>query len=684
MSGPWENYGSAEPNGPWQKYAPPPVGRSEGTAQAFGGGALFGFGDEATAGVRAAMPKLSNWMMRGPDLKRDESVGGNPTPQTVSDKPTFEGRYNDELTRERAKAATFRQSNPVLSAGAGIAGNVAGVAATLPAIGAAAPGLIARSASPIANVLKAGVVGGGYGGLMGYGEGEGEGRLPAALIGAGVGGALGGATVPLAAVGRSIAESPFGQYVGSKIVAPAMRAFSPSAPKTLSAAADGGTPPTGMNSLADRVANPQGEGALDRIATMAQRTGRSVESLKQELARRGPDAVLADLDEAFLRGARGVTVLPGQTSSRAESVLKGRDRQAGNRLVSAFEGSESPPTSYALRGEGQAFDQNKRAVGNAAYGDMAGTGLKQSPELMEIYQNPHVDAAINKVMAAEKSTRVGTDTPPASSVEIMHKVKQAIWDLGFDKETARPGPNASFYRNLGTQFVDRLKAANPALREADTAYRQAASLPEYFDTGRNFLARGGSEKATDVSGPALGDLLGKANPQQQAAARAGATNAARETALEGTRPARALAQRVDESSLVRDKLVQLYGSNHASAIMRQAENEGIFANTSNALLRGSKTAEKTADALDMGNAGLRIRPSGITPTLFEHLNAIRNWVVNPNASVRDAIGRTMLNQDQLANIQALERAGEILKARGNGNPLRLGVSGVGGGQGARE
>src|SRR6185369_11911226 len=62
---------------------------AENMVQAFGSGTLANFGDEATAGVRAALPGFSNWMMSGSGLKRDESIGGSPEPQTVSTAPTI-------------------------------------------------------------------------------------------------------------------------------------------------------------------------------------------------------------------------------------------------------------------------------------------------------------------------------------------------------------------------------------------------------------------------------------------------------------------------------------------------------------------------------------------------------------------------------------------------------------------
>lgn len=647
--------------------------KSDAVAQAFTHGATMGFGDEATAAVRAAAPGLSNWMMRGPSLQRDESIGGSPKPQTVSDAPTYDARYSEELARERAKAQRFQTDNPVTAGAANIAGNIATAALALPA------GVTAAGPSLVGNMAKMGAVGAGMGGVQGFGEGEGglEDRLGHAGIGAAFGAAGGAAAPALGAAGRKALESAPGRYVAEKIVSPVAQKLADllegqTAAKSLSAAAPDGTQGTQgfFGNVAESTRNVARGGAVDRLATALQRSKLSTDTVGRRMDQLGPESMLADVDPQFLREARRANTLPGETSSYAKNVLESRDRQAGSRLIGAFEGDQPPPSSYQLRGQGQAFDSNLRAVGADAYGAMDQAGLKQSPELRALYENPYVSQALDHVMSVEKNARIGRpDAQPSSPVEIMHKVKQAIWDMGFDQASARPGPNASYYRDLGTAFVDTLKKANPAIAKADSRYAQAASLPEFFDRGRAFLARGGSVPATESSAPALADLLMKADPQQVLAARSGATNAARETALEGTQPARALARRIDESGPVQGKLSELYGD-RAGGIVRQAGNEKTFAETSNELLRGSKTADKLAEMLDTGNAGFKVSPGGIAPRFFERLADLPNLLMKPNEAVRNEIGRMTLTPNAQQNREILKLAEELIRNRRAGNPVR--------------
>lgn len=646
---------------------------ADNVVRSLANGATLGYADRAAAGVDAAVGPALNWGM--------QNLGMGPSVTSQAD--TYGKRYDENLAREQALTKDFGTAHPNVDTGARVVGGVAGTIAALPRAlltPVAGVGPISRIGG---NMLKSGAVGGGIGAVAGSSEGNSlEERGQNALSGAALGGAFGAAVPVAGAVGRAALETAPGRFVSEKIVSPAIRsvanAFSPAVPKSLSAAAaDGGNlPPSGLNALADRTGNVAQEGAAQRLATATQRSGKPAEYWQQQIDKRGPEAVLADLDPQFLNMAVGVKTLPGDTKSVAENVLKPRDRATGKRLVQAAEGDEPPPTDYALRGKGQQYDATARTVGENSYqGDMVGAGLKQSPEMMTLYENPYVKSAIDHVLTVEKNARIGRpEAVPASPVEIMHKVKQAIWDMGFDGATARPGANASYYRDLGTDFVTKLKAANPKLAEADAAYAHAKSLPEHYDAGNALFARGTGERAREMSAPALEDLLSGATPDQALAARSGATNALRANTQTLT-GARSAARTIDQSGDIRDKLVQLYGPAHAGKIMQQAETEGLFANTSNRLLGGPHTADDLISAGMHGSLALRGTTSGgIRGQALERLSDIINRVVNPNEVVRNALGRTLINTDAGSNKAALRRAAEILQSRRGGNALAPGLS----------
>lgn len=595
---------------------------------------------------------------------------------------TWKQRYDENLAGERGRMKQFREENPVAATTANIAGSVAG---TVPVL-AAAPALTATGPSLVGNVARMAAVGGGTGAVQGFGEGEGgfANRATNAALYGGIGAVMGGAMPILGAAGRKALETAPGRYVSEKVVSPLARTlaarFEGVAPRSLSAAAPDGSPGVmgAMGEVADRTGNVPQSGAVSRLATAMQRSGMTPEQVRSRVNQLGPESVLADVDPQFLSAARSANTLPGQTRSVAKNVLEGRDRQAGTRLAKVFEGSEPPPSAFALRGEGQAFEQNLRAVGQRAYDAMDDAGLRQTPELIKLYENPKVSAAITKVMSEEKATRIGTSRAPASPVDIMHKVKQEIQDMGVS-ETGRGSSTQSYYRDLAGEYVRALKAANPKLAEADVAYAQAASLPEFFDQGANLLARdGASTNAIEKSAPALADALRAADPQQRLAARTGATNAARSQAQESTRLARALAQRIDESAPVQSKLADLYGTEWAGKIGNQAAAERTFAETSNEILRGSKTADKAAEAMLDTNAHVRVDTSGVLPRFIQYLRDIPEALVKPNEPVRDAIGRATLNMDPSEKERLIRLLAAELQRRQQGSPLAASLAGSSG------
>lgn len=621
-------------------------------ARAFSQGATFGLGDELAAGVRAAAPGVSNWMMRGPALQRDESIGGSPEPQTVSTAPTYDQRYAEELQKERDRLKQFAAENPKTAMAANVAGGLATTALALP------EAAVSIGPSALANVAKATGIGGVLGAAQGFGEGEGtQDRLARAGIGGTVGASLGLAARPLAALGRSISESAPGRVVGDGVGAIA---------RVLGGAE---TAPAGAAT----------NGALTRIADALQRSRMGAGEVDAKLAQLGNEAIPADVSPQLLQLAVNAKTLPGDTRQIAEDVLKPRIGRTGERMIGAAEGTEPPPSHFQLRGEGQAFDTHARDVGQTAYGAMEAAGFKNSPGISKmIAENPQVEGAVDRVLASEKASRLGTDRQPASVVDLMHKVKREVQNVGLDS-SGRPSSTAYYWDQTANDFVKALKAANPELAAADRAFAQAKSLPEFYDTGAGVLSKGLDEKATQSSAGGLAEALTGATENQALAARAGTTNAVRSVAQTLT-GARGLARDIEFSSQLKDKLGQIYGPEQAQRLIQQAQAEGVFANTGNRLIGGPHTADDLVGASNLGNIAVRATPGGITPRWTETLKAALNWVSSPNEAVRNEIGRTLINPSAKANEKTIEALAKLLQARARGGVGAAAASGALGGQ----
>lgn len=641
MSGPWDNYAApAATVAPWTKYAeaaPKKPLEAGDVLRSAASGIGMGYADELSAAFDATLPVV------GKTLARVGLVGGG-----QSEAPDWKARYEENLARERGIDKRIAEDHPYVDAGAKAVGGIASAVAALPAAAASV------GPSAIGNILKLTATGAGLGGAQGFGEGEGlTDRAQRAAIGGTVGGALGAAARPIAAVGRSIAESALGRLVGDYTIRPVANAVG------------------GIFQKGPQIESGAESGALNRLATALQRSKADAPTIEGRLNTLGDQAMLADADPQFLSMARTANTMPGETRTLAKSVLEARDKGAPQRIVGAFEGSEPPPTSYAtLRG----MEGNKTGVGEKVYGEMRASGLQTSPDLDAIIQRaPMIRNAIKQI--EQDAAETGKVLEP---VEIMHRVKRTINQNADAAFTNGKPVNKADVGDLANEFEAAFWNANPAAKSADTAYAQAAGLPDYFKAGHALLTRGTTDKAIETSAPALADLLIGTQPIQQLSARTGATNAVRETADNITR-ARTLARNIDEGLPLQGKINELYPSQQAQSIFRRAGAEKTFGETSNDILRGSKTADKAAEALDFGNAGIRVTPGSVTPRFTEHLNSAINWVRAPNEAVRDKIGQLALSPKTKDNQRTLELLAAILQSRAGGARGAAGIAGAAGG-----
>lgn len=661
--------------------------KSEGIAQAFGGGALQGAGDEVTAFVRSRFPEFSNWMMSKPPLQLAPELGGDNLPaQTVSDAPTADQRYEEELARERSKRGAFAKENPVTAGAATIFGSIA---PTIPLAMAGVPIAPAMGKSTILNTLKAAATGAGYGGVYGFNEGEGgfDERLKTAGKGAGIGAVAGPAAMfagqGLGAVGRWAATTGPGQAAlrGVEKVAGALDRLGSVKPVSLSAAApDGGAPIPGENPATYaaeqiRAAIPSATDAVrqraaQNIATAVERGKMTAAQAKAALEKLGMHGMLADVNQSLFRSARMTNTLEGETSDLAERVLTDRAKTYNPRLRSAIEGKNPPPEDLFFRGDlpefgGNIFQKTAREVGNRAYqGDMVEAGLKQSPEVLKIMSNPKIQGAMDRVLASLKEARVGTNRAPESPVEVMHMIKREIQNIGMDA-TGKPGSTAYQWQQTANDFVSALKRANPALAKADVAYAKAKALPDAYEAGLGVFGKD-TKSAAKLGQTAAGveNLLKTADAMTRNATEFGAINAGRASTGGRDTQAVALARDILQSDDVRRKIVATFGE-RAGDIFNAAETVLRFNKTQQGILGGSQTADKAAETGASALEGLTLRasPSGIFPRWIEGAGDILRNVAAPNERVRNQMGQMLLNPNAADNAATLSLVEDILRRR---------------------
>jgi hypothetical protein len=675
-----------------------PVRRSDGAAQSFGQGVTFGAGDELTAAVRAAFPQFSNWMMSGPALKRDESIGGPPAAklsdlitgnmpgatQTVSTAPTYQGRYDEELSKERQKLKDFGAQNPVLAIGSEIAGNVAGgIALTaLPGVGT----LFTGSAGLPASIAK-GVAGGALlGGAQGFASGEGgyDNRLGSATTGAIVGGALGGA-LPVVGRGASVLYEKAAPKVLNTVANVADR-FSPRVvPKSLSAAAPEGGSVTG-DSWATRLAdtartaagNVEEDAAIKRLArTVA--GDRGVAGARRELDRLGEDAMLLDTGTGAQRLANVGYMTSDDAANTYRNSLSTRNARTGERFINAMGDDANVPSAY----DAQRFlTQYRSAKGSEIYDPVlrGDNPLNISPEMQAILDRPGSSTreAMDRILAqAEKD---GIDL---TAGEALHRVKRT---LNADAEQSVLGGGKSiqkdFVKRAADRFEGELYAANPDIRAADRQYSEIASLYDpktgdgWLKRGQNFLRSGQDDVGVQASNAALHAELPRATPNQLSVLRAGAADNMRGTALDGARSTRRLANTLVESTDKQSKLARIFGQDQASNILSRSQAELEFAANQNRVLGGSPTAERSvALAREVGLSDLP-RAGG---DILGILGKVKDFMAKTDAAsepVRARIAVLLSDPNAATNAQTLALVEEMIARQARAR-LSAGAPGAG-------
>jgi hypothetical protein len=667
-----------------------PQGQSDAAANAFGQGATMGFGDEIAAGVRSGnlpiipeaaqswLPQFSNWMMRGPALQRDESIGGSPTPQTVSNAPTQGQRYDEELARIRAQTKSDAEAYPVTTTGANVAGTLAGTGALMMLPGGQA--LLGGGATSLPGMMLRGAASGAVlGGAQGFGEGEGgfDNRAANAVIPAAVGGAVGG-VLPVVGLGA--------KYLYEKFAPGVLRAtgnladkFAPQVPyKSLSAAAPEGGNIT-QDSLAATIAdssriaagNIEGDAASKRLALEIARSGGTGRA-RDRLAALGEDAFIADTSKGAERLAELGATLKGEAPDKYAAAYTARNERTGERFLGAMGPNADAPGVSRFD---KFFEGYRSGKGAEIYDPvLRGGKFNVSEELTNLSQRPSIKKALETVdewAASEGKT--------LSEAERFHMVKQAL-NQNADAAFASGKPiNKKMVGDTAGEWEAALYAANPAIREADTAYAKIASLPEWRDRGLNFMKRGYGDDAVKSSADALADELPRATAQQRTAAAVGSSNVMADAAKSGDKSTRRLADALAGNSLLKSKLVDLYGQEAADRMIQQSRTELAFQAGNQNVNAGSPTGRRIASMMD--EAALTA-----PPTSGGDISAVIGWIKDtygkvrqPSEAVRSRLADLLANPDPRMNAETLSLIDTILKQQGAARPVNAGLAGAAGG-----
>lgn len=547
-------------------------------------GATVGFADELDAGAAAAETAIHGLV--------NKVTGRKPVGYSAKDAYSAVMRVNKEAQDANVRDHPFQTGatefgGAVLTPGLRFAGGLIKGAATL-------GGAAARSAG----------VGAAYGAVAGAGNSDGGliERSKGAGVGLIAGAALGGATpvAARAAVGlvrrgvsaTSETASAVGRAVGRT---PAVQALSAQA----------------QQSAKDR--------ALSYVATLTQRTGRSLEELDAHPAETMGKPITAA--EAIGRPAmyqlQTLGKRSGTTADALEGKLEARRLDAPSRLTGDISSTLNVHPEAAKGSIDALVEQGQKAAQPLYDAALAHPGPISTPELNSLARRPVIQRALTRVAAelmnaGENPNAYGlevtgmaenglpeTVTLKAPTAQTWDRVKKAVGGLvERNPITNKPLPNSvsSGNRDIAVASGDLTRA----LKEAIPGYGRALEVSgDYLSHQAAFDRVKGAVFKTQMTHADFSKMWKVFSPSQQEAARASIANDFHNLAQNNR-----LNPRLFNTPSVRGKLLTAFGPEKAEALIARVEQEALLAKGQRMTPGTNSTTGESAYAGDEHDAGL--------------------------------------------------------------------------------
>lgn len=418
--------------------------------------ALFGFGDEVNAGMRAGIRGVGN-LVTGKPWNGERNISS----LIKGDEGT---NYDRALADERQRQASFDEEHPIISGVANVAGGLAG--------GVPGAGVVKGATTALGTLGRAAGTGAAYGALGGFGEGEGgfQSRLESAGTGALAGGALGTA-LPVA--GKVLGET--GKLISNV---------------------------TGIGRNERNV-------ALDHLGRALERDKVDSAQLAGEIADDGKPLALVDQGgKNTQRLGRTVETIPGAGSDRAHEFLNERQAGQGERVSrdvgEGLSGDDFHATLDDLnaRREADAAPLYKAAYAKPLVWSDETAGLLDRPATKQALKNAYRTAAekgrdphgLGLTLDADGNVKID---PTAANMETLDHVKRGLDDV---LETYRNETTGKLDLDTYGDAVNQTKVAlvkhlddlNPEYKAARAAWGGPSQSIEAATLGRRY-AKGDPE-----------------------------------------------------------------------------------------------------------------------------------------------------------------------------------------------
>lgn len=584
-------------------------------------GPLFGFADEIAGAVSAG----------GQLLTGDTNV-----------------RDNYLATRDMYRGANdaAREKNPILM---GVTGAMASAPLIVMSGGSSAvPAATATTARTgmVANMVRAGTTGLGYGGLTGAGESKAD-TLPGVLKdtakGAAISGGLGAASVPVA------------RGMGSAAGNIAARLSSTSAD----------------DYAQQKVAEALARDARGRVAQGS--APAAITQAEARLRQLGPDAAVVDAGGQNTRGLLDVlATAPGRTKDAAERFIRLRQAGRGGRI--AEDAANALGTQgKAYVGSIEAFDQARQAAAKPYYDQLQNVMVNVDDDLLGLIRRSgsyHGEAEkLAKVSGLDGADFANIQPGGAVPLKMLDTLKQTLYDAADAAKRSGNRKMGAAIDDLRVSLIGKLDDVSP--KDAQTGasvYKLARDA--WSGPSSSITAAEAGRRAMKEDAISLAELTRGMSQSELEAFRIGATQAIREQA--GTQGGQTKLLKMWMEPSTSGKLREIFGGNYrqfAAAIAKEGKKKGV-----ETVGRGSQTASRLmgADDLDVSavqdaaGVATNVARGNLTGTL-PSLAGFVNRMQTPEP-VRDRMGNILLSQGQqgqnsLAALRATAEAVQQERAR---------------------
>jgi hypothetical protein len=502
-----------------------------GFLRSMGQGATLGFSDEIAGGVGALAAKASG------------------------DKAPIGQIYGDIRESIAGRQKEFAQEHPVADVAAQIVGG-------LPVGGAAFKG-----ATTLPQIAKAGAKSGA---IMGgaYGAGTAEQGLEARAKGAGTGALVGGAVGALAPV----AITGVGRVSGAAIQK-AKEALSPQISK-------------GVEDLAEAMTDDE---AAAIVGEIAERTGLTTDDIAEKLAKLGPKATLADVDENFTYALHDAIsrFSPAKGAVRkqyAERII-GEHGDTLKSLSNNFDNYTADDVYKAL--ETSAKERSK--IAGPLYDKAFSSAIPENLSKNPVFGVDNVQDALKQAnrMAAldtERVTRLKSGemkTGKLNPVERLHYAKQILWDQAESLRRVGEKRKAQLIDGQRKE-IDKVLNQIPEYAQARKIWSSSMEADNAAQVGRDIFKLNSREFAEEVA---------SMNPHEKEMAKMGALSSASDK-IEGVADRRSVSRKLVENEAMRKKVEALFGGKgEIEALTANADKWDTFRRTNGIISQQSRTRE---------------------------------------------------------------------------------------------